>query len=84
MWETGTVVVPASILAALERHGHSLLDFEHMVTRGRVIDVATDREDKKTRVYEVIGSTIDGHPARFAVHVRRSRGVVAQFTWLAR
>ena len=83
LWEAGVVVVPASILASLEPHGHSLLDFEHIIAKGRVVDDFTQKEDRRTHVYVVVGLTVDGHPARFTIEIRGRRGKVAGFTWLA-
>lgn len=83
LWEAGAVIVPAPILAALGKHGHSLLDFEHMIAKGKVLDYFTDKEDTTNRVYVVVGVTVDGHPARFSVEVQGKRGKIASFTWLA-
>lgn len=81
MFEARTLRLPVRIIRMLESRGASTQDFEYMVTRGRVTELKAKAEDKRYRLYKVVGLTIEGDPAAFIVEERKGLGVVTRFIW---
>lgn len=82
--ETGTLRIPLPLRQRMEAHGVSRQDIEYMVAKGRVTELKTKAEDKRFRVYKIVGLTIEGEPAAFTMDVRKGLGVVTRFSWPAR